>query len=337
MDEWNESSGWESQSDSPSYQTYDKWMESNWDSRPENIPGTREYDDFNQANWNYNPNTAVPTTRPAVLGQSTNWSTPSQVAPAFAPTPPSTQYPATRGTTARAGGGGAVAVKSAPPAAVGPNKSLLKKVAPMRTIIQNRGGDGGGAAAATNRIQTAIPVAPTYIPYTGSDLAVPEYTAPVAPTPLTFTAPRYDEGKAEHYAQQYSNPYLAELRRGIRSAIVRSNASGNPTLARYNMGEAMQGAGEGFGKIMGEAGKYGKSVYGDEYGREFSAAHTSFSQAANLQNAAYQAEVARRQSEFGAKNQQYQQAWKSKEQQAINEFAAKLAQFQAQLKSYYSA
>lgn len=101
-------------------------------------------------------------------------------------------------------------------------------------------------------------------------LAIPEFAGP------TYEAPEYDRKRISQLSQQFANPYLAELRRSIREAIVRSGASGNPILQRYQLESALQGAGEGIGKTMAEAGRYGEQAYGREHAALTDTAKTQY-------------------------------------------------------------
>jgi len=102
------------------------------------------------------------------------------------------------------------------------------------------------------------------------------YGIPAQQSYPTYTAPAWDESKVNKYAAKFSAPYIGEVRRAIRDAILRSGASSSPVLRRYQLGNAVDKAGEGLGKIMGQATQYGLGAYNTEYGRNVDEAKTNF-------------------------------------------------------------
>ena len=94
-----------------------------------------------------------------------------------------------------------------------------------------------------------------------------QYPVPAQETYPTYTAPKWDESRVSKYASKFASPYISEMRKAIRDAIVRTSSTTSPIQRRYQLGGALEKAGEGYGKIMSQAGQYGAGMYRDEYSR----------------------------------------------------------------------
>lgn len=103
--------------------------------------------------------------------------------------------------------------------------------------------------------------------------AIPTSTMQSAPT---YTAPKWDENKVSKYASKFSSPYINEIRRAIREAIMSAGSYSSPALRRYYSGAAVDRASEGMGKIMSQAAQHGLQTYGNEYNRLVDESKTNF-------------------------------------------------------------
>jgi hypothetical protein len=141
----------------------------------------------------------------------------------------------------------------------------------------------------------------------GAAYVAPTYKGPGAYVAPTWNAPVYDHKKENAYAQKFAQPQMAELRRAVRQAITRSGISGNPILSKYAMGGAMEQFGEGTGKVMGEAGKYGLAAYGQEYGRGLDAAKMAYGVEANQSMTNYNQQTDEAKINYGSQQDQARQ------------------------------
>lgn len=98
----------------------------------------------------------------------------------------------------------------------------------------------------------------------------------------TYVAPKWDKKEIKKYSAQFSSPYITEIRRAIRDALLRSGSYSSPVLRRYAAGGAIEKASEGLGKVMSQATQYGTQAYGNEYGRLVDESKTNYM--ANINN-----------------------------------------------------
>ena len=136
---------------------------------------------------------------------------------------------------------------------------------------------------------------------------VPKFVAPSYTPPPVYTPPAWNERRVGYQTQKAASPYLSEIRRSIRQAITRANASGSPILAKYQMGGAMDSAGDAFGKIMGQAGAEGRAIYRDEYGRDLNAYNMNYTRDQDIAKMDYTGRMAAAQANFASLLQMFQQ------------------------------
>jgi hypothetical protein len=100
--------------------------------------------------------------------------------------------------------------------------------------------------------------------------------SPVIETYPTYTAPAWDDSKVSKYASKFASPYISEMRKAIRDAIVRTSSTTSPIQRRYQLGSALEKSGEGMGKIMSQANVFGANQYQNEYNRSLDESKVNF-------------------------------------------------------------
>lgn len=146
------------------------------------------------------------------------------------------------------------------------------------------GWDNIGGASGSTRTYGAIPSvrntpvtrAPIKDYLSSLDLSAPKLSA--IPT---YTEPGYDESKIKKYAQEFSSPYIQELRRALQQGITKAFALPSAAERSFQTGRTMEAFGEGVGKVMGEGSRYGRETYNAEYGTQVRQALANFQ--ANVQ------------------------------------------------------
>lgn len=102
----------------------------------------------------------------------------------------------------------------------------------------------------------------------------PTMPKPEMPSIPAFEAPEWDESAIRKAAQRKAAPRLRSLRRQMEREAGRQYE--NPNVKRMTLRQAMEGYGLGLGSIMGQAEAAGRAEYGQQYGREFAGAQTTY-------------------------------------------------------------
>ena len=127
--------------------------------------------------------------------------------------------------------------------------------------------DYGSARSNVNRVSPiATPVIPNRTMGQFKAL-MSQIESPVIESSPIYTAPKWDESRVSKYASKFASPYISEMRKAIRDAIVRTSSTTSPIQRRYQLGGALEKSGEGYGKIMSQANVFGASQYQNEYNR----------------------------------------------------------------------
>jgi len=157
--------------------------------------------------------------------------------------------------------------------------SSIGKVSPGGPIYNPASGQNINSARISQQITQSLMGLPTLQPY-------PTLSLP------TYKAPEWDETRDKYYSQQQSMPYVTEIRRAIKEAILRSGATTSPVLRRYMLGEVASNASSGLGKVMSQARQYGQQAYGNEWNRTADEAKTNYLGGVQTAIANNQAEIA---------------------------------------------
>jgi len=120
-----------------------------------------------------------------------------------------------------------------------------------------------------------------------------QYTGPwpEAPTISPFTAPEWSEKEISQLTQKRAAPGLRRLRRTAEKAYTQYYE--NPNVKRMTIREALKGLGMGMGGVMEAAGREAAGEYEAKYGREFTAAATTYQAQVQKEMAEYQALISK--------------------------------------------
>jgi len=120
---------------------------------------------------------------------------------------------------------------------------------------------------------------------TGGTGSVSDGSRSALPSIPEFEAPEYDTSKVAAKAQKIAAPRVRQLRETVRAA--QAQPYENPNVKRMTVGQALQGYGTGLESVMAGARRGAVAEYGQEYGKEFTAAQMNFQTQVQTQMAQY--------------------------------------------------